>query len=383
MKDRRKKARKTQVKGKQTAYEARKEVKRDLVEKVKNLQKELGQPNFRLLVKQGEVDNTSKRTETENGELLAFIRKQHLVRAAMQAALTDHAQRSLDTLQPVQSVICLGTDQVERYNTLMTLKERQLANAERHLAARSRGLSPRSTYCQEECFDSAEGDYCVVRFKTVPVWGAHSKEVFDAMLGSVLNQEIILSEMFGCVAIRENNDFETSEFTQLRLVSATSAETTVESNTLLFSRFTSGDMDGEGSYGVMATDFVDFDALYPYRTNERVRRDGTTLAMVRSFSSSDTKSPEVVVTRWTCLKIHQSLSRDAETEMKESSVCWGDTGQRFIEQQLVHGSTAQSSPSLEQQRTANTPRATTERNIENEGSKKKQRELEKEEANEP
>ncbi|KAF1779005.1 hypothetical protein GQ600_26622 [Phytophthora cactorum] len=187
--------RKTQVKGKQTAYEARKEVKRDLVEKVKNLQKELGQLKFRLLVKQG-----------ENGELLEFIRKQHLVRAAMQAALTGHAQRSLDTLEPVQSVICLGTDQVERYNTLMTLKERQLANAERHLAARSRGLSPRSTYCQEECFDSAEGDYCVVRFETVPVWGAHSKEVFDAMLGSVLNQEIILSEMFGCVAIREDND---------------------------------------------------------------------------------------------------------------------------------------------------------------------------------
>ncbi|KAG2837633.1 hypothetical protein PC116_g22169 [Phytophthora cactorum] len=210
MKDRRKKVRKTQVKGKQTAYEARKEVKRDLVEKVKNLQKELGQLKFRLL---------------------------HLVRAAMQAALTGHAQRSLDTLEPVQSVICLGTDQVERYNTLMALKERQLANAERHLAARSRGLSPRSTYCQEECFDSAEGDYCVVRFETVPVWGAHSKEVFDAMLGSVLNQEIILSEMFGCVAIHEDNDSETSEFTRLRLVTATSAETTVESYTLLFSRF--------------------------------------------------------------------------------------------------------------------------------------------------
>ncbi|KAG2991396.1 hypothetical protein PC121_g18551 [Phytophthora cactorum] len=62
VKDRRKKVRKTQVKGKQTAYEARKEVKRDLVEKVKNLQKELGQLKFRLLVKQGEVDNSTKRT---------------------------------------------------------------------------------------------------------------------------------------------------------------------------------------------------------------------------------------------------------------------------------------------------------------------------------
>ncbi|EEY53474.1 uncharacterized protein PITG_07131 [Phytophthora infestans T30-4] len=338
MKPKSKNARETQVKEKQTAYEVRKKVRRDLVEEVKSLQKELGQLKFRLLVEQGEVLKATKRAETENDVLFDCIRKQHLVRAALQAALTENAQRNLNALQPVQSLICLGADPVERFNTLLALKERQLDNAERYLGARSHGLGPESTYCQDECFDSDEGDYCFVRFETVPVQGAHVKEVFDAVLDAILNQEIILSEMFGCVAIREDNDFETSEFTQLRLVTATSADTTVESNTLLFARFSDGMDDGKGGYGVLVSDFVNSDALYPYRTNERVRRDGTTIVTVRSLSSDI-----VFVTRWTCLKIHHSLSRDAETEMKESSVCWGDTSKRFIEQQLVHTST---SPSL-------------------------------------
>ncbi|KAF1787113.1 hypothetical protein GQ600_147 [Phytophthora cactorum] len=262
-----------------------------------------------LLVKQGEVDKATKRTETENGVLLEFIRKQHLVHAAMQAALTGHA--------PVQSVICLGTDQVERYNTLMTLKERQLANAERYLAARSRGLSPRSMYCQEECFDSAEGDYYVVRFETVPVWGAHSKEVFDAMLGSVLNQEIILSEMFGCVAIREDNDFETSEFTQLRLVSATSAETKSSRIHCCFR-----DMTEKAATELWPqTSWILTLCIRIGPTNASGETEPPCHGSLYFFKRY--KIAEVAVTRWTCLKIHQSLSRDAETEMKESSVCWG------------------------------------------------------------
>ncbi|ETM35971.1 hypothetical protein L914_17222 [Phytophthora nicotianae] len=332
------KPRKTQVKRRQTAYEARKEVKRSLVAQVKDMQNELDQLKFRLLVEQGEADKETKRTKADNKMLREFVHRQHLVRAGMHAALTSHAQRSLNTLQPVQSVISLGTDQVARYNTLMALKERQLDYTERYLAARSHGLNPRSTYCQEERFDSPEGAYFVLRFEILPIQGAHVKEVFDTILGSVLNAEIILSEMFGCVAIREDNDFETSEFSQLRLVTATSAGTTVESNTIMFSRF-SDESNDECGHGVMAADFVDFDALYPYRTGERVRRDTTTLVTARSLYSNDSESPEVVVHRWSSLKVHRELSRDPETEMAESSVCYGDTAQKFIQQQLVHAKT--------------------------------------------
>ncbi|KAL3667302.1 hypothetical protein V7S43_007532 [Phytophthora oleae] len=329
---------------KTTAYEARKKRKRGLMEQVEMMQKELKELKYRLLVQQGDAGRATKGTEAENAALQELIQRQYLTHAAIQAALAGQAQRGFSNLQPVQSVICLGLDPMQRYNTLMSFREGQLDTAERYLAARSHGLDPGSSYCQEERFDSPEGDYGVVRFETTPICGAHVKEVFDAILGSVLNAEIFLSEMFGCISIREDNDFETSDFTQLRLVTSSSAKTIVESNTVLFSRFTDEDNDGEG-YGVMAADFVDVDALFPYRTSERVRRDTTTLVTARSMASSDSQSPRVIVTRWTCLKIHRDsvgISRDPETEMAESSVCWGDTAHKIIQQQLAHATTPES-----------------------------------------
>ncbi|KAG7375965.1 hypothetical protein PHYPSEUDO_014775 [Phytophthora pseudosyringae] len=330
-----------------TPYEARKERKRGLMEQAENLQKVLDTLKFRLLVNQGEVKKATKRTEVENALLYELVLGQHLAHASMQAALTGHAQRSLNRLQPVQSVICLGTSLAERANTLMTLKDRQLDNAERYLAARSRALDLRSSYCHEERFDSCEDNYSVVRFETVPVRGANVKDVFEAMLGSVLNSEIFLSEIFGCVAVREDSDFETSEFAQLRLVTATSTGTTVESNTVVFSRFVDDGDDGKGSYGVLASDFVDVDALYPYRIGERVRRDGTTIVLVRELQPTSGKVPEVVVTRWTQLKLHRStaiVSHNPDTELKESAICYGDTAKTFIQQQLVNATTTDDFP---------------------------------------
>ncbi|GMF51646.1 unnamed protein product [Phytophthora fragariaefolia] len=250
-------------------------------------------------------------------------------------------QQSLTLLQLAQTVIRLGTDPAERNDTLRALKERQLNAAERYLSARSRGLDPRSAYCQEERLDSDEGAYCILRFETLPVYRASAREVFDAIIHSVLNAELFLSEMFGCVAIREDSDFETSEFAQVRLVTLTSPGTTVESNTLLFSRFVD-DTSGNGSYGVMSSDFVDFDELHPYRTTERVRRDTTTLVTVRAMPRTDAISPDAIITRWTCLKIHhtsKNISKDPEKELQESSLCWGNTAQKCVQQQLVQATT--------------------------------------------
>lgn len=326
-----------------TAYEARKKRKQGLLEQVEKLQKELDALKYGLLVQKGEADKATKRTEAENTKLLELIQKQCLTHAAIQAALSGHVQCSFSNLQPVQTVIRLGLDPTQRYNTLLSLKEGQLDNAERYLAVRSHGLDPRSTYCQQEHFDSPEGDYGMVRFETVPICGAHVKDVFDAILCSVLNAEIFLSEMFNCVSIREDSDFENPDFTQIRLVTSSSATTIVESNTVLFSRFTKEDSDEEG-YGVMVADFVDADALFPYRIAERVRRDSTTLVTVRPMASGDPESPGVIVTRWTCLKINRDsagISRDPETEMAESSVCWGDTAHKLIQQQLAQETTPQ------------------------------------------
>ncbi|KUF80087.1 hypothetical protein AM587_10007486 [Phytophthora nicotianae] len=317
-----KKVKPTQVKA-ETAYAIRKERKRLLMEQADTMQDKLDKLKFRLLVKQGHIEKDTKRTVVENAVLHEYIQEQHVTIATTQAALTGHVHRSLGAQMPAQSVIRLGMDRQERFNTLMALKDRKVYEAERYLVARTQGIENRMKYCQEERFETIGGDNCIVRFETAPIHGASVKAVFDALLNTVLNSEMFLSELFGSITIREDSDFENSEFAQW-------------SRTLLCFRSWLGE---NGEYGIMAEDFVDFDELHPYRDSERVRRDTTTIVMVRALPQTNGGSPVIVVTRWTYLKIHNSslgVSQNPDTELMESSVCWGDTAQKCMEQQLMN-----------------------------------------------
>ncbi|KAG3246253.1 hypothetical protein PI124_g9041 [Phytophthora idaei] len=207
----------------------------------------------------------------------------------------------------------------------MALKYRKLIEAERYLVARSQGFESGAKYCQEERFETIGGDTCILRFEACPIRGANVKAVFGAILGTVLNADMFLSEQFGSITIREDSEFESAELAQLRLVSLVSSGATVESNTAVFSKLAEG---ANGEYGIMAEDFVDFDELHPYRSSERVRQDTTTSLVVRAIPSANGNPPVVVVTRWTCLKLHHSntyASQKPEIELMESSVCWGDS----------------------------------------------------------
>ncbi|RLN86248.1 hypothetical protein BBJ28_00008395 [Nothophytophthora sp. Chile5] len=312
-----------------TSHEIRKQQKKDMVEQVERMQAQLDALKFRVLVEKGEAAKSHKRISAASSVLHEYVQKQHVALAEMQAMIACHVQRDLLTLHPVYTVIRLGTNPVERQKTLMALKSRALREAECFLTARSRGLDPRSSYCQEERFHVSGGDFSVVRVDNVPINGGSAKAVFDAVIHCVLNAETILSDMFGCVTIREDNDFEDSDVAQIRLVSSTSHGAIVESNTVMFSEFS-------GGKGVIASHFVDSDQLYPYNPDERVRRDTSTIVMVRSLAANDSELA-VLVTRWTCLKVHcifKDASQDPECELRESSVCWGDTAQKYIQQRL-------------------------------------------------
>ncbi|KAG6947695.1 hypothetical protein JG688_00015423, partial [Phytophthora aleatoria] len=325
-----------------TAYAVRKERKRLLMEQAGDMQDKLDKLKFRLLVKQGQIEKDTKRTVAENAVLHEYIQEQHITLATTQAALTGHVQQSLGGQQPAQSVIRLGMNRQERLNTLMALKDRKLYEAERYLVARTQNFESGVKYCQEERLETIDGDNCIIRFETGPIRGASVKAAFDALLGTVLNSEMFLSQLFGSITIREDSDFENSELAQVRLVSLTSSGATVESNTAVFSKLVEG---ANGEYGIMAEDFVDFDELHPYRSSERVRRDTTTIVMVRALPQTNGDSPVAVVTRWTYLKIHNSTaeaSQRPETELMESSVCWGDTAQKCIEEQLMNAATPNS-----------------------------------------
>ncbi|RLN51714.1 hypothetical protein BBP00_00009822, partial [Phytophthora kernoviae] len=81
------------------------------------------------------------------------------------------------------------------------------------------------------------------------------------------NAEIIISEMFGSITIREDSDFSDTELSQMRLVVSTAHGAIVESNSVIFSEIIEA---ADGDYGLIVADFVDDDKLYPYRSDERL-----------------------------------------------------------------------------------------------------------------
>ncbi|GMF30730.1 unnamed protein product [Phytophthora fragariaefolia] len=216
---------------------------------------------------------------------------------------------------------------------------------------RSQGLDPKSVYHQEERNSTPGEDYCLVIFENISVHGVSARMVFDAFIDIAQNAEIVVSEMFGSISIREDEEADTRDISQMRTVTSTSQGTVVESNSVMFTEFLEAKDDTEESCGVIVADFVDSDELYPYMPAERARQDTTTVFMIRSFRqplSPDSKkggtaqNPEekelvVVASRWSCSKIRRSalnLSADALQELRESTVAFGDTMKKCIEQRL-------------------------------------------------
>ncbi|GMF28348.1 unnamed protein product [Phytophthora fragariaefolia] len=148
---------------------------------------------------------------------------------------------------------------------------------------RSRGLDPKSVYHQEGRNSTPGEDYCLVIFENISVHGVYPRMVFDAFINVAQNAEIVVSEMFGSISIREGDEADTRDISQMRTVTSTSQGTVVESNSVVFTEFLEAKDDTEESCGLIVADFVASDELYPYMPEERARQDTTTVFMIRSF----------------------------------------------------------------------------------------------------
>jgi len=211
-------------------------------------------------------------------------------------------------------------------------------------------------YQQEERNSPPGEDYTITHFEIVPIKGTSAHAVFNAFIDVAQNAEIVISELFGSITLRENSDADARDVSQMRLVTSTSQGTLVESNTAMFTEFVERNSDEEVNCGLIVSDFVDSDELYPYKPEERVQRDTTTIFMVHTLkqparppgskhadktkdkaTDEDNDEPLIVATRWTCTKIRRSkinLSIDALSEIQESTVSFGDTMKKCIQQRL-------------------------------------------------
>ncbi|OWZ03788.1 hypothetical protein PHMEG_00024423 [Phytophthora megakarya] len=245
-----------------------------------------------------------------------------------------HMQQSITALHPTQTIIRLSADRLERQSTLMAMKDQKLNDAKRFISEWSRDLDTNLSFSQENQFESLDGGFSVIRFDNAPMHGTTVKAAFDAVVHSMQNVDILISELFGSITIREDTNFDASDIYQMRLVSTTTHGAVVESNSVIFSEYVESP---SGSYAIIAGDFVDEDKLYPYRTNERVRRNTLTVVMIKSAKSS--YGQDVVVgTRWTCLNLaHTQLDipMNGLKELKEVSMAWGDTIKKAILERLA------------------------------------------------
>lgn len=265
----------------------------------------------------------------------------------------------LQELSPIHTPIRLGHEPQQRQQTLVAVRERVLNEAKRFLAERSRGLDVFKVFTEQERYETDDDDYCALGFDIVPLGASHGrsvKRVFDTLFFQIRNIEITFSEMMGHIAIRENDDSGDAWLSQHRLVSAIAKDVVIETNAVIFADFERATGTGDGSdFGIIVLEWVDDDALYPYRPKERVRRDTSCIFTVQVHSRKRRRSPaaasecmkpadeapaggedkegaeenetSVVLMRWSQTKLHRaSVRHDVRVvqEMRASIGTWGD-----------------------------------------------------------
>jgi hypothetical protein len=336
-------------KKRKATHTIRKEEKQALEFEIQELQKELEMLKFRTMVENGGQGESERKRTAKSTVLREAVQEQHLVLARAQAMMDGQNQQSLYRLHPTEMTIRLGADRLERMSTLSALRGPKLQEAKRFLIERARGLSLTAPYFQEERYDTMDGDYCIARFDVTPFRGANAgvQQVFAALQQAVFNAEIIISESSGNITIREDDELGDDNLSHMRFVSQTPQGLQLETNLVLFSdcaqcQAANSCLAESGRYAIMASDFVDEDERFPYRPQERIRRDSTTVTMVTSYRD-DTNGARgdgdvvVVVTRWALSIVRRpamAIPDHLWDELRNSHVRWGDLMFNCVRQAL-------------------------------------------------
>ncbi|RLN74397.1 hypothetical protein BBJ28_00013730 [Nothophytophthora sp. Chile5] len=337
------------TKKRKATYIVRKEEQSALQQEIERLESQVAVLKTRSLPPEeaARADPVLQRREAENAALTTVLRHQQLHVANAQSLLS----RCLHT-HTLYSRICLTKNWSERRETLRLLRAEKLRNAYEYIMARSSHSQPEKMQLSDERFETAQGDLCCVRFETVHFRGVESlQQVYNAVIFYLTNMEISISERLGHITVRDDYDSIEGTAYNSRIASTEECGITTEMNAVSFPQLFGKDEFalGIGPCALVATDCVDEDELYPYKPNERVRKDisGAVLLTVgrrKPRGKSDKpkhllqvdptkldgeEEGELVVTmrRAAFLKLHHPqfpVSAFALQEMHEGIARWGD-----------------------------------------------------------
>lgn len=206
---------------------------------------------------------------------------------------------------PLSTRICLGEDLSDRRAHLLSIKAQKIHDARQFLAKRTQFMDlskPFSDLSRSQ--STVDGTMCATKLDVVPLYNATSiKQVFDTLLYYTLNVEISTADVNGDVIVREENDTGDESVSQNRFVFLKEFGAHVETNNAIFCQYTPR-QSGSGSSASVATapdvfplpdasdegfivvDFVDEDAIYPYRPSERLRDNVTNVFSVKAYPLS-------------------------------------------------------------------------------------------------
>ncbi|KAG7380047.1 hypothetical protein PHYPSEUDO_007823 [Phytophthora pseudosyringae] len=350
-------------KGRKPTHTLRKEQKMELLSQIEQLQGQLESLKSQAIVANALHVKKHTQAPVMNTILRDAVQARQSTLADVQGLLSGYVQQQHD-ISPINTCIKLGLDRAQRHRELVAMKHAKLQATHEFLLRRSRGLEPGRQYCEEERFETSRGDYCAVRFAVAHFRGADSvRAVFDAALFQIANVEMSMSEVLGNITLREDDDNGDDNVTQLRLVTSTGSAPQappLETNSLQFNGFreatTSGGPNGTATseLGIIMADFVDEDELYPYRVQERMRKDVTAALLLTRLPKeehchihregdvrmrcSDDSELVVKVTLWSLIKLHHSdleVSYDCLEETRREIGRWGEELVRAMQRTLA------------------------------------------------
>lgn len=168
---------------------------------------------------------------------------------------------------------------------------------------------------ESSAFETRGGNSCVTRFSVVPMkmnGGGNDavRRTMDAMMRSLSNAELVISETSEFLTIRQDGDWfnhygstclsDRGAALQRVLSSNAQGSLLIESEAVSFAEFFDcGEGGVAGPHGVITTEVVEHDDKYPYHPEDRVRRDVSSVILISSpRTAAGSNDSTVLLTLW-------------------------------------------------------------------------------------
>lgn len=243
-------------------------------------------------------------------------------------------------INPLATFIHLTRDPQQRRKDLVDMADHKLTSGRNFIMAQRRSLDVLRPHWTEHSQEDSGGDFFCTRFDCTQFACAESvRSVFDALVFYLLNMEISISEKLGHITLREDYDTLGSSISHHRLVSHNDNGVAQEISRVMFARFV--ERGDEGTYGIVAVDFVDVDDLYPFSPSQHIRKDITAAVLVsghrREREGRREGEPQeelvVVFQRAAFMRLHKpqmDISAPSLRQVQENIAQWGDVMLKVI-----------------------------------------------------